>query len=240
MCIRDRIRTHAQNFCIKIEKLADYIDPIKFIKEKPTDFFLSKEFQNGLIVKKPPSVGGHEGKAARSGSKKRESERRDCGKESEKCNDLKGSCEESKDRHDKIHHLRPSTHPRTKTNSLFNIVEPQKKSMPTVQPLEQSLSCISEKAYQYYLLMQQLTEIQERVESEYSSVKGILCSDKEFEKYWNAIHKASTSLKNMVNDLAYMHMYKLDKPFGDHSTCWQNWLVTISKGHCRGCLVVLY
>lgn len=224
---RPQIRTHAQNFCIKVEKLADHIDPIQFIKEKPIGFFLSEEFQNGnrrvdaseLMVKKPPLAGGDERKAARSGSKDKEFEGQDCGKESEKCSDLKGPCEESKDRHDRIHHSQQSsTHPRMEASPLLNTMKPQKGNMPTVQPLEQSLPCVSEKTHQYRLLMQQLAEIQERAESEYNSVKDILHSDKEFEKYWNTIHKASTSLRNMVNDLAYMHMYRLDRPFGDYST----------------------
>ena len=41
-----QIRTHAQNFLIKVERVAKGIDVVEFIRSKPTTYFLSASFEN--------------------------------------------------------------------------------------------------------------------------------------------------------------------------------------------------
>ena len=56
------------------------------------------------------------------------------------------------------------------------------------------------------MMMQRVSNMLGKLEGEYHITASIIESDPGYKKYWNILHKSSISLKNMVNDIAYIHL----------------------------------
>ena len=223
-----QIRTHSQNFFVKVERIANGMDPLEFIKSKPAELFVGKHF--GSSDEKPKLRSKRKDKTWPSTAKKHKK------RKIESDVPLDPSISKLLNRVDHVNETKPdSNHKKSvlkgklKAASGKEIIKPASSKSVNVPkegnssqsgraleeqkaPIPYSMTPPPTVPDRLYYLFEEVSKMADEMKVEHSNTLQLMGSDPEFRYYWNSIYACSTSLQNIVNDVAYIHLSTQSAP----------------------------
>ncbi|MDR3549342.1 MAG: hypothetical protein P4M11_13945 [Candidatus Pacebacteria bacterium] len=234
-----QIRTHSQNFFVKVERVANSVDALEYVKSKPTDVFMLPPFGYPQKKDKKLRTGGCKTYECRfrndideppTKMKKVESEAqvgdsslthilagdvRILSKPSERIAGKLRTQGRHRRRSSDSSSLERSRSPRHRRHrhreeEKLPMMAPYPPPIyPRMDPYTSEHLAVQNN---FAVLLADMRRLTGKLETEYADVNEMQKTDADLGNYWRALHDCAVSLQHVVNDVSYIHINSYQQP----------------------------